>query len=29
MVLQLNDHFTGDDGGIKVNTLSIGLGYKF
>ena len=27
--LQLNDHFTGDDGGIKVNTLSIGLGYKF
>lgn len=26
---QLNDHFTGDDWGIKVNTLSISLGYKF
>lgn len=27
---QLNDHYTGDlDGGIKINTLSIGIGYTF
>jgi len=27
---QLNDHFTGDgDGGIKINTLDITIGYRF
>ncbi len=27
---QLNDHFTGDgDFGIKINTITVGVGYKF